>query len=220
MQNYALSRRNLVDGQLRPNAVTDLRLLEAIASAPREAFLPESLQPMAYSDEELPLPEGRFVLAPLVLARMIQVARPQADDKVLVVGGGVGYGAGLLGKLAQSVVALDCSPALSQIATSALAVCGAGNVSVVSGPLEAGWAPAAPYDVILVEGAVEEVPQALETQLAEGGRLVLVVSSGNRRGTVRLYLKTSGNVSGRPLFDAASSVLPGLQRRGEFRFAT
>jgi protein-L-isoaspartate(D-aspartate) O-methyltransferase len=219
MQDFARSRRNMVDGQLRPNSVNSPAILAAMDEIPREAFLPSTLNAVAYADEDLPLPGGRAVLAPLVIGRLIQAAQPKPTDRALVLGAGVGYGAAVLSRLVAEVVALDPSPDLCAMATRALAALQAANVSVVCGPLEAGWSARAPYDLIIVEGALMEIPGALQAQLAEQGRLVGVVATAARRGIARLFLKAGGALSGRPLFDAAASLLPGLQRPAGFQFA-
>ena len=208
MTDPAIARRNMIDGQLRPNAVTHAGLLAVMAALPREAFVPPALTSIAYSDDDLPLPGGRHLMEPMVLARLVQAAQPRAEDKVLVVGAGTGYGAAVLAGLVHHVTALEPQAELTAIATRALGGLALRNVAVVQGPLEAGWSKAAPYDLILVEGAISDLPAALTAQLADGGRLVAVWSQGPRpgQGTARLTLKSGGNVSSRKLFDAATGA--------------
>jgi protein-L-isoaspartate(D-aspartate) O-methyltransferase len=220
MSDTAIARRNMIDGQLRPNAVTHSGLLAVMAELPREAFVPPALASIAYSDDDLPLPGGRYMMEPMVLARLLQAAQPRAEDKALVVGAGTGYGAAVLAGLVQHVTALEQQAELGAIATRAFGELGLRNVAVTQGPLEAGWPEGAPYDLILVEGAISDLPGALAAQIADGGRLVAVWSQGPRpgQGTARLTLKSGGNVSSRKLFDAATPHLPGFVKSQAFVF--
>ena len=220
MQDATVARRNMVEGQIRPSGVTHPGLLQAMGEVPREAFLPEALKGVAYTDDDLPLPGGRYVIEPLILARLIQAALPGPGDRALVIGAGVGYGAVILARLVGRVTALEESPDLVAAATRAVAGIGAGNIAIVQGPHEAGWAKAAPYDVILVEGAITDLPPTIAGQLEEGGRLVALWSAapGLGRGTARLSLKAGGRLSSRTLFDAATPHLPGFARRPAFVF--
>jgi protein-L-isoaspartate(D-aspartate) O-methyltransferase len=221
--DFAMARRAMVDGQVRTSDVTDLRLIAALLDVPRERFLPESLAPIAYLDRDLPLDAGgsggvdakRRLIKPVVLARLIQQADPGPQDRVLVVGCGTGYAAAVLARLAGSVVALEESEALAARARSALS--GLGNVSVVTGPLAAGWPVAAPYEVVLFDGGVEVVPEAVFEQLSPAGRLVAVVVSGPV-GKAMYFQAVNGEFSGRPVFDAMVPVLPGLKKAPAFVF--
>ena len=220
MQDAAVARRNMVEGQLRPSGVTHPGVLQAMAELPREAFLPPALRGIAYTDDDLPLPGGRSLMEPVILARLIQAAQPVAEDRALVVGAGVGYGAAILARLTARVSALEESPELAANTASVVAGLGVGNLVMVQGPNEAGWPKTAPYDLILIEGVITDLPPSIADQLAEGGRLVAVWSAaaGLGRGTARLSLKAGGKLSSRPLFDAATSHLPGFARRPAFVF--
>lgn len=213
--DYARARLNMVEGQLRPNKVSDPALLAAMAEVPREAFLPEHARPLAYVDEDIPIDGGRALMEPMVFARLVQAAGVGPGTRVLVVGAGAGYGAAVLRRLGASVVALEAPGALGEALKRALP-----EVTVVTGPLAEGWAAAAPYDVILIEGAVEHLPKALTDQLAEGGRLVTVRASG-RPGVlgraVRL-VRVGGTVTEVPLFEAGTPLLPEFRRAREFVF--
>src|SRR5262249_44069020 len=154
MTDFALARRNMVDGQLRPNRVTNTALLAAVSELPRERFLPEALRSVAYADDDVPLGNGRFLMEPMVLARLIQALQPQLEEKALVVASGRGYGAALLSRLVKSVVAVESDAALGGSAEQAIRDLGIVNIRQAVGKLETGAPAEAPYDAILIEGAV------------------------------------------------------------------
>jgi len=219
MTDFALARRNMVDGQLRPNRVTNASLLAAIGELPREHFLPEGLRSVAYADDDVPLGNGRFLMEPMVLARLIQTLQPQPDDKALVVASGRGYGAALLSRLVKSVMALESDPTLASSAEQTIKDMGIANIRQTVAKLEAGAPGEGPYDVILIEGAVQEIPRAILDQLAEGGRLTTVIAApAGVLGVAQLVMKEGGVTSGRPLFDAGTSALPGFAPPPRFAF--
>ena len=219
MTNFALARRNMVDGQLRPNRINDAGLLAALGELPRERFLPEGLRSVAYADDDVPLGNGRFMMEPMVLARLIPVLQPQAEDKALVAAAGLGYGAAILARLTKSVAAVETDAGLAATAAKTLQELGVSGVDPVAGPAEQGAAASAPYDIILIEGAVPEVPKAIADQLAEGGRLATVIADpSGTLGVAHLFVKQGGVVSGRPLFDAGTPSLPGFERPARFTF--
>ena len=218
--DFAIARRNMVDGQLRPNQIVHAGLLEALAALPRERFLPADPAAMAYADECVPLGGGRWLMEPMVLARLIQLAQPGEADRALVVGAGPGYGAAVLGRLVKSVVGLECDDALALRARSILSSLGGSNVSIVTGPLAEGHAAGAPYDVILIEGAVPAIPPSLTRQLGDTGRLVAVVGAGlpGYPGRAHIGRNIGGGFSSRPVFDAGTPVLPGFEVPSRFVF--
>ncbi len=219
MTNFALARRNMVEGQLRPNRVNDAGLLAALGELPRERFLPDGLRSVAYADDDVPLGNGRFMMEPMVLARLIQVLQPQAGDKAMVLAAGRGYGAAILARLVQSVVAVEADAGLAEGARQVVRDLGVTGVQLVVGEAEQGAAASGPYEVILIEGAVHEVPKAIADQLAEGGRLATVVADpSGALGVAHLFVKQGGVVSGRPLFDAGTPPLPGFARPVQFTF--
>jgi protein-L-isoaspartate(D-aspartate) O-methyltransferase len=219
MTDYAKVRMNMVDSQIRPNKVTDPAVLNAFLEVPRELFVPEALRGAAYIDEDLPVARQRFLMEPMVLARLVQAAVVRSTDQVLNISGGVGYDAAILGRLSRSVVAVEADAALAEGARSALVACRAGNVTVVAGDPTKGHAAQAPYDVILFSGAVSEVPEALIQQLTEGGRLVAVEKTGEGAvGQAVLIERVPGGVSRRVLFDAAIPELPGFEPAPAFVF--
>lgn len=218
MFDFAQARQNMIDGQLRPNRVTNSALLEAVAELPRERFLPPELQRVAYIDDDIPLANGRSMLEPLVICRLIQAADPRPTDVALDIGCGAGYTSAVLSRLASTVFGIDSDASLIQQATTNLAGIGADNVVVSARPMELGWSEHKPFDVIVIGGAIEVMPQALLDQMADGGRLAAVVTNGQPVGTARLYQKIGGSVSSRPLFDAGCRVLPGFVRPQQFVF--
>ena len=218
MIDFSVARRMMVDGQVRTADVTDLRVLAAMSELPREHFVPESKAELAYLDLDLPAGEGRAtrcLLKPMVLAKLIQSAEIGDADHVLDVGCATGYSSALIARLAGSVIALEEDRSLARTAERALAEFA--NVKVVVGPLVTGWPIAEPYDVITMQGATEIVPDALLRQLKDGGRLVCILGSEPQRKAM-LYRKVEGEVSGRPMFDAAAPLLPGFNRTPSFVF--
>jgi protein-L-isoaspartate(D-aspartate) O-methyltransferase len=219
MTDFALARRNMVDGQLRPNRVTNAQLLAVVGELPRERFLPGGLKSVAYSDEDVPLGNGRYLMEPMVLARLLQTLQAGPEDKALVVAAGPGYGAALLAGLVKSVVAVESDAGLASSADQTIKALGLRNVTLVTGQAEAGAAASGPYDVILIEGSVRQIPPAILDQLAEGGRLVTVLAGGpDALGVAQLVVKEGGVASGRPLFDAGTPVLPGFAPPARFTF--
>ena len=219
MTDFVLARRNMIDGQLRPNRVTNAQLLAAIGDLPRERFLPAGLRSVAYADDDVPLGNGRFLMEPMVLARLIQTLQPLPGDKALVVASGAGYGAALLARLVKTVVAVESDASLAGSAEQTIGNLGITNVQTVVGKMEEGWAAQASYDVILIEGAVQKVPEAILEQLAEGGRLGTVIAAPTGMlGVAQLVVKEGGVTSGRPLFDAGTPPLPGFAAPPRFTF--
>jgi len=219
--DFTERRVKMVDGQIRTTDVTSAPLIEAFLGVPREIFVDPAVRDLAYIDEDIRIAAGsdapRFLMEPSPLARLLQLAEVGENDSVLDVGCGTGYSAAILSRLARVVVALESDPTLAERATSALAEAGCSNVTVVTGSLREGRAANAPYDVIFIGGSVEEVPETLLKQLAEGGRLVAVEGGGNA-GVARVFLKTSGIVTGRRAFNAAIKPLPGFERIRVFEF--
>ena len=207
--DFAEARNRMVDSQLRPNKVFDPRILAAMRQLPRERFLPPALAPFAYLDEDVSLGGGRVLLEPMVLARLVQLAAVSPGERALVVAAGTGYGAALLAACGARVNALEEDAALAALARSVLAEL-APSVSLVSGPLSAGWPPGAPYDVILIEGAVPAIPPAIGEQLRrEAGRLVTVLT-GDGVGQAVLAEATPAGLRTQSMFDCATPAIPSL----------
>jgi protein-L-isoaspartate(D-aspartate) O-methyltransferase len=215
MIDFAAARQNMIDCQVRTQDVTDLRIIDALLQVPRERFVPADKQGLAYLDYEVPLGEGpkaRALLKPAVLAKLIQAAGVRSTDRVLDIAGGSGYSAALWARLAGEVVALEDDAPLAKQTQKNLS----DNVTVATGTLTTGWAAAAPYDIILINGACEVVPKVLFDQLKDGGRLLCVM--GAMPGKATLYLRGGSEISDRALFDASAPILPGFVRERAFVF--
>lgn len=220
MDDFDAARVRMVDSQLRTESVTDHDVLDAMGEVPRERFVPVGQRPLAYLDRDLPVAAGavsRGLMRPAALGRLLQLAEIGAENRMLVVGCGAGYAAAVAGRLAATVIALEADKGLADQAVEALAAVGAKNVRVVRGPLESGWSAEAPYDVILLDGAVEIVPPPLLAQLKDGGRLVGVVGYG-QAAIATICTRGVRDVGQRPAFNAEAPALPGFQKPKEFVF--
>jgi protein-L-isoaspartate(D-aspartate) O-methyltransferase len=218
MIDFGAARLTMVDSQLRTNKVTDLAVLDAFLAVPRERFVPPALRAAAYNDDDLPIGDGRFLMQPMVLARLLQMAVIGPDDTVLEIGAGTGYGTAIAARLARSVVGLESDGKHAARAVARLAELGVGNATVIEGALAQGYPARAPYQVVLFEGMVAHIPDAIAGQVAENGRLVAVLGDGNGTGRAVLMTRTNGVISRRPVFDAALPPLPGFERAPSFVF--
>lgn len=216
--DFTTARHNMVESQLRPNRVIDEDLLAAFDSVPREMFVPSPLTEVAYVDDGIEIAPGRWLMEPMVLGRLLQAATLRREDVALVIGCGTGYACAIMAPLVNTVVALESESALAATATRILGELSIDNVVVLEGRLTQGHPAQAPYDVILIDGGVEEVPPAIQQQLAEGGRLLTVVRRPGAVGRAMLMTKRAGVVSGRVLFDAAVPPLPAFTLTPGFVF--
>jgi protein-L-isoaspartate(D-aspartate) O-methyltransferase len=214
--DYAAARRNMVASQIRTTAVTDPLVVAALEAVPREKFVPAAQRPFAYVDEDLPVGKGRWVMEPAVLARLIQLADVEPADKALVVAAGTGYTAAVLAQIVAKVTAVDSDAGLIAQARSVCSEINA-NVRVVADDPRAGCAEDAPYDVIVIDGAVAEIPTALLAQLRDGGRLVAVVRAG-AVGRATRVLRVGEAFSRREGFDAMTPPLPEFAKASQFVF--
>ncbi len=223
MSDYAVARVNMVESQIRPNQVTDRRILQVMRDIPREIFVPSSLRPLAYMDEEITfaaasqIADNRYMLAPMPLARLIQLAAIEPGDVVLDIGCATGYSSAVMAHLAEAVVGLECDAALAEAAGGHMIELEIDNAAIIAGDLAAGYPDESPYDAIVLQGSVPEVPEALLAQLKDGGRLVTIIGDRNF-GQAFLYRNFNGNFGRVSSFDAGAPALPGFQRTPEFVF--
>jgi protein-L-isoaspartate(D-aspartate) O-methyltransferase len=221
MSGFSIARQKMVDGQVRPSDVTDLRIIDAMLAVPREAFVPQDKQALAYLDIDLNVSEGgserRFLIKPVVTAKMLQAAEIKDTDNVLVVGCATGYAAAVVAKLAGQVTATESDSALAARAKDVLAQLGIGNVTVRTADPSEGDAANAPYDVIVLNGATEVTPDRLYRQLKDGGRLVGVFAMAQPQRAM-MVTHSHADFGTRALFDAAVPLLPGLGRVPAFVF--
>jgi protein-L-isoaspartate(D-aspartate) O-methyltransferase len=215
--DFAHARELMVETQVRTNDVTDPRILHAMRALPRERFAAPQQRTLAYADIELELAPGRTLMRPRDLAKLLQALAPQRHERALEIAGATGYGAAVLAMCCKEVIALDPDPNLSFAARTALEACGLANAKTVSTAAAAGWPDGAPYDVILLNGGAEIVPDAWLEQLAPNGRLGVIVRQGPAGGA-RIYTRSGGAVAYRVAFDAAPPVAPGLERPPAFAF--
>lgn len=208
--DFAAARLAMVESQLRPQGVANAAVLEAMGSIRRERFLPGHTRPLAYVDRAVAIGDGRFIPAPAVLGRLLTEMVPEPGQRALVIGAGTGYSAAVLAAIGLDVVAVESSPALAAKAREL-------GVEVIEGPLEKGHAKRGPYDQILIDGAVAQVPEAIVAQLADGGRLGAAIVD---RGITRLIVgrKSGGAFGYFSVGDAGSPVLPAFARPMTFTF--
>lgn len=217
--DFAAARDVMVDGQLRPNRVTDPRILKAMRELKRENFVPPALAHLAYIEDDLNITPQRVLMRPLVLARLIQLAAPRPGETVLVVGAGAGYGATILAACGVQVTALEEDKTLLELGRHAVAGSAAGaSVAFVAGRLAEGWSERAPYDLVFIEGAVRAVPDRIGRQVAQNGRLVTVLAPQGGVGVAVLAEPSAGGLSLRPAFDANTPCLPELLPAPGFSF--
>lgn len=215
---YEAARANMIESQIRPNKVTDERVISALGRIRRELFVPAHLRGVAYIDEDLPLGGGRHLMEPMVVARLLQAAAVAPKEAAMVVGAGVGYEAALLSALGRLVVAVEDNPELARLGRAALVEQRIASVTYVEAPPRSGHKPGAPYDVILFAGAVAEIPDEIAAQLGEGGRMLAVVRAGAGLGRATLIARTGGVLAHRVMFDAATPLLPSFLPKPAFVF--
>ncbi|MFM1815625.1 MAG: hypothetical protein RLZ98_2320 [Pseudomonadota bacterium] len=223
MSGFDVQRKNMVESQVRPSDVTDRRVIRAMEAVPREVFVPGDRRFLAYADRDVAIGRGesggeRVLLAPRLMARMIQNLELGEEDLVLEVGTGTGYGAALLARIAQTVVAVECDPAMAQKAGEALGSIGIDNAVVMSGALALGYPAEGPYDAILVSGGVSELPEGLLEQLKHRGRLIAVVVGDGPVGHVVRWQRFDDTYDRQVLFEGSAPMLPGFEAKAQFVF--
>jgi protein-L-isoaspartate(D-aspartate) O-methyltransferase len=217
MPDYAAQRWTMVESQVRANDVTDVRIHEAMREIPRERFVPAVKRPIAYADSAVEVVANRYLLDPRTFSKLAQLAEIASTDRILDVGCATGYSTAVLARLGAKVIGLEQDADLVRVASDMVPAVGAKNATIVQGSLADGYRAGAPYDVILVNGAIEAAPDALIGQLADGGRLVAVVKSGEQ-SRANLYLRQHGRVGNRVAFDAWAPLLAGFRHKVGFVF--
>jgi protein-L-isoaspartate(D-aspartate) O-methyltransferase len=217
MPDYAAQRWNMVESQVRTNDVTDVRIHEAMREVPRERFVPATKRPIAYADGAVEVVANRYLLEPRIFAKLAQLAEIAPTDKILDVGCTTGYSTVVLARIAAKVIGLEQDADLVRIASDMVPATGAANATVVQGSLAEGYRAGAPFDVIFVNGAIESAPEVLLSQLADGGRLVAVLQSGEL-SRAHLFLRQHGRVGSRVAFDAWAPLLAGFRHKVGFVF--
>lgn len=217
--DFSAARHNMVECQIRPNQVTDERIVDAMSAIPRENFVPAEMSEVAYVDEALPVGKGRYLMEPVLLARLLQEAAISAEDLVLVLGCGTGYSAAVAARLAGTVVAIEEDASMSRAASDALGKLDIDNAAVIEAKVTVGYPEQAPYDVIFIGGAVADIPPSILDQLSgEGGRLVAIRMRANEQGKGIIAQKFSDNVTIREFVDGATPYLPGFEPVPAFSF--
>ena len=216
---YAKARRNMVDSQILPNRVIDERVIAAFEELPREQFLPASRSGLAYADESILIEDDRYLMQPMVLARLLEILDVRETDVALCIGSASGFAVAVLAHLVDTVVAVESNDSMREKAESTLSRLGIDNIAIVEGELSKGHPSQAPFDVILIDGAVHEVPSALAEQLADGGRLVAVeMPAGQTVGRGVIITRYGQSINKREIFDASEPLLPGFEKETEFAF--
>ena len=218
--DFAVARRHMVDSQILPNRVTDTRVIAAMSDLPRESFVPEPRKSLAYVDEAVPVGNGRHLMEPMAVGRLMQIAEPHPDDVALLIGSATGYTAAILAQIVSTVVVIESDTDLAQQASATLSELGIDNVAVMEGPLEVGYPKQAPYDLIVFDGSVAQVPDSIKKQLAEGGRLVAIVGGQTRGmlGSAVVMTNFHGAISERAVFEVGTPALPGFAATTGFSF--
>ena len=223
--DFAIARRNMVDSQILPNRVVDTRIIDAMSEIPREAFVAANQAGIAYVDEALALGDGRYMMEPMIVARLLETAQLSSNDTVLCIGCGSGYASAIIARIVTVVVAVECDKSQAQKASNILVELGIDNVAVIDGVLSEGMADQGPYDVIFFDGAVSHVPEIIIQQLSDGGRLVAMVSAAGgalgfagAQGSAQLITRHGDAFSRQCIFDAGTPILPGFESEKPFVF--
>lgn len=219
MTDFVVMRTNMIEGQIRPNEVTDPQLIAALSIIPREPFVSKRFQAIAYRDEEVEMFPDRYLMEPRVFARLIQGLAAKPAEVGLCIGCGTGYGVAILAQLCGTVIGLESEKELYVRAGDLLSLYEIDNALVVQGTLKEGYLEQGPYDLIFIEGAIPQAPTIILDQLADGGRLAAVIKNGqNSSGEATIFTKIGNSVGRSVLFDAATEMLPGFEVLPDFTF--
>jgi protein-L-isoaspartate(D-aspartate) O-methyltransferase len=217
MTDYSAARTAMVDCQVRPSDVTKFPIIEAMLTVPREAFVPSAKKPVAYAGEHIPLSPGRVLLDARTFAKMLDAVNIGPTELVLDLGCGLGYSSAVIARLAEAVVAVEEDDAMAAAALETLTDMSADNVLVTTAKLASGDAKHGPYDVVMTEGAIERLPEAIADQIKDGGRIAALVQDGSL-WQCRIGHKSDGHITWSYAFDASAPVLPGFEKKQEFAF--
>ncbi len=217
MVDYTQRRVTMVDTQVRPSDVTKFPVLDAMLTIPRETFAPDSMRDVAYADGPIALGNGRQLLDPRAIAKLLEALEPKPTDLVLELGASTGYTTALLAHMSEAVVAVEEDEDLARDAEAALNAQGVDNAALITGPLTEGSPKHGPYDAIAIFGGVQQVPEAVLDQLKESGHIAAIFMDG-ALGEARIGIKSSGRVTWRMAFNATAPVLPGFARAEQFSF--
>ncbi|MBM10024.1 MAG: protein-L-isoaspartate O-methyltransferase [Magnetovibrio sp.] len=216
--DYVAARQNMVDCQVLPNRVTNLKVVEGMLSLPREKFVPLELMDVAYLDGSLPLGSGRYLMKPMIMARLLDTIEPDNQEVAMVVGCASGYLTALLASMVSSVVAVEVDKTFNLRVGETFKELGIDNVLLVKGSLNGGFNKQSPYDVIVFDGAVAVIPDSIIEQLADGGRLIAIVIGEDGVGRVTLVTRHGEVISSRNIFEASAQLLPGFEHKVSFSF--
>ena len=218
--DHAAARRHMVDSQILPNRVTDARIIDVMGTLPRESFVPDTRKDIAYVDEALAIGNGRYLMEPMVTARLLQTASPKAEDVALVIGCSSGYTAACLAKIVSAVVVIEGDKELATKATETFSELEIDNAVIMDGDLASGYPGQAPYDLIVFDGAIPSIPEAIKNQLAEGGRLVAIIGDNTEGvpGNAVLVTRFHDSFSQRNSFELGTPMLPGFEQNTGFAF--
>lgn len=218
LPDFRKMRSTMIDSQLRPSGINDPYLIAALKYVPREMYVPAEIAALAYRDEDIEVVPGRYLMEPLTGCRLMAALDPQPADRILIVGGTTGYSASILARLAAHITLVEDDPTLVRRAGSAISKTGVSNVEVVEGPLAEGYQAGAPFDALLIDGAVDHVPDDLVRQIRDGGRIAAVIAEPGSAPHVSIGYVSGGHVSWSALTEADVPGLPGFARPRVFEF--
>ena len=217
--DFKIARKNMVENQIRANKVTSLNIINAFLDVPREKFVPDALQEISYVDEDIQLSRNRFMMKPMILARLFQSLNLKGNENILHVGSNSGYGSAILSRMCSSVISLESDKKLFETSIHTFSNMGFDNVVPLHGSMENGVEKEAPFDIIFIEGSIETEPKSLFGQLNENGKLIAIIRPANIKiGKAKLFFKISNEIGLENLFDAQVSKLSIFKSKTKFSF--
>ena len=217
--DFKIARKNMVENQIRANKVTSLNVINAFLDVPREKFVPDALQEISYVDEDIQLSRNRFMMKPMILARLFQSLNLKGNENILHVGSNSGYGSAILSRMCSSVISLESDKKLFETSIHTFSNMGFDNVVPLHGSMENGVEKEAPFDIIFIEGSIESEPKSLFGQLNENGKLIAIIRPANIKiGKAKLFFKISNEIGLENLFDAQVSKLSIFKSKTKFSF--